>query len=64
LNKKKLLYEYLDKTVLLTCTNGKQFNGTVSEYTSAQDNEPDPESICIGCIEFYNTDIASIEVLD
>lgn len=39
------------------------FIGFLEDYTSAVDNEPDPESITVGDVEIYTSDIKKIELL-
>lgn len=40
------------------------FEGIAYDYTSALDNEPDPESISIGVFELYAPEIKKIELID
>ena len=49
------LYEAHGKNVKITLLNG---------YTSAIDNEPDPESIAIDNTELYAPEIKSIELIE
>ena len=56
------LWEAAGKTVRVTFRDGDEMTGFVNCYTSALDNEPDPESIMIGNIELYAPEIKSIEL--
>ncbi|MEG1967220.1 MAG: hypothetical protein RR142_06060 [Clostridia bacterium] len=43
-----LKYEnLLDEQIVVTCLDGKEVTGEWMDWTSAQDNEPDPESMTI-----------------
>lgn len=58
-------YEQLfDQHVVVRCTDGEVLKGILSDWTSAEDNEPDPESIIIdtvnALIEIFIGDIESI----
>ena len=50
--------------VRITMDDGQVFEGFAYDYTSALDNEPDPESISIGVFELYEPEIKKIELLD
>ena len=54
------LRQYLRKQVEIEFTDGEKLSGIVTDYTSALDNEPEPESICIGNIEISLTEIKAI----
>lgn len=54
------LRQYLRKKVAIEFTDGEKLLGVVTNHTSALDNEPEPESICIGNIEILVTEIKSI----
>lgn len=58
------LYEAHGKNVRITLLNGKVFQGRAYDYTSALDNEPDPESIAIDNTELYAPEIKSIELIE
>lgn len=45
------LKESFGKRVRIVFDDGEEMTGFVGGYTSALDNEPDPESITIGGIE-------------
>ena len=49
--------------VIITLKNGHVYRGLAYDYTSALDNEPDPESISIGDCELYAPEIKSIELI-
>lgn len=56
------LYEADGKYVRITMTDGEVFEGWAYDYTSAYDNDPDPESITIlPGIELFAPEIAKIE---
>lgn len=57
------LYEFLHKKIKLTTDDNQVFIGVAEDYTEAEDNEPQIDSICIGDYEFLETDIKSIEIL-
>lgn len=57
------LYEAHGKDVRIIMKDGETFEGHAYDYTSALDNEPDPESITIDSIELYAPEIESIELL-
>lgn len=62
-----LKYEdLLDSRIKVTCTDGQVFVGTWIDWTSAQDNDPDPESITLELddsapIELYVSEIKQIQ---
>lgn len=58
------LWEAAGKYVRITMKDGEIFEGFAYDYTSALDNEPDPESISIGVFELYEPEIKKIELLD
>lgn len=58
------LYEAEGKEVRVTMLDGTVFEGVAYDYTSALDNEPEPESITIDSIELYAPEIEKIEILD
>lgn len=58
------LWEYSGKNVKITLKDGKVFQGEAYGYTSALDNEPDPESIVVNSIELYLPEIESVELLE
>ena len=58
------LWEYSGKKVRITMDDGQVFEGIAYDYTSALDNEPDPESISIGVFELYSPEIKKIELID
>ena len=57
------LWEYSGKNVRITLKDGSVFEGLAYDYTSALDNEPDPESITIDSIELFSPEIEKIELL-
>lgn len=58
------LYEYSGKRIRIITTNGQIFEGIGCDYTPAQDNVPEIESICIGHIEFGENEIKSIAIIE
>ena len=62
------LWEYSFKNVRVKLHDGSVFEGEVNDYTSAVDNEPDPESITVKTeygvyIELFAPEIASVEII-
>lgn len=57
------LWEYSGKNVRITLKDGSVFEGLAYDYTSALDNEPDPESITIDSIELFSPEIEKIELI-
>lgn len=55
------LREAHGKNVRITMDDGAVFEGLTYDYTSALDNEPDPESITINHIELFAPEIVKIE---
>lgn len=55
------LKEAHGKNVRITLDDGSVFEGLAYDYTSALDNEPDPESITIDHTELFVDEIMSIE---
>ncbi|MEA5059371.1 hypothetical protein SDC9_203298 [bioreactor metagenome] len=58
------LQESEGKKVKVYFVDGESMTGTVSYYTSALDNEPDPASITIGHVELFEPEIKRIELLN
>ena len=48
------------KMVRIILTDGSAYEGRAYDYTSALDNDPEPASITIGSIEFFENEIESI----
>lgn len=61
------LWEYVGKTIKVTCIDGQIIKGKCNEYTQALDNEPEIDSISIARdgygIEIYENEIQFIELL-
>ena len=57
------LWEYSGKNVRITLKDGSVFEGRAYDYTSAMDNEPDPECITIDSIELFAPEIEKVELL-
>ena len=47
----------------MTMTNGEIFVGKLVGYVSADDNEPDPESILIDYTELFTNEIDDVCIL-
>lgn len=58
------LIDLFGRKVQIRAIDGQLFRGTVTGYTSAADNEPDPESITIGSTELFAEEIQDVELLD
>ena len=50
------------KRVHVEMTDGEIFEGELFAYISAEDNEPDPESIVVNRTELFTSEIRHIEV--
>lgn len=57
------LKEAHGKNVRITMDDGTVYEGLAYDYTSALDNEPDPESITINGIELFAPEIEKIDLL-
>jgi len=57
------LKEAHGKNVRITLNDGSAFEGLAYDYTSALDNEPDPESITIDHTELFVDEIKSIDLI-
>lgn len=57
------LYEVEGKNARIILDDGTVLEGFAYDYTSAQDNEPDPESITIGHTEIFAPEIVKIELI-
>lgn len=57
------LWEYSGKKVRITLSDGSVIEGWAYDYTSALDNEPDPESISVNSTELYAPEIKEIELI-
>lgn len=55
------LLEAEGRYVRIKTDDGQIFEGKARDYTSAYDNDPDPESITIGVTELFVNEIVSIE---
>ena len=58
------LIDLLYHNVRIECDNGLILEGYVHMHTSAEDNEPDPESIGITHYELTESDIVKATILD
>ena len=57
------LHELLGHDVRIECDNGLIVEGFVHMYTSAADNDPEPESITVDNYELYASDIKGLEII-
>jgi len=63
MNYSEFYSENSGKTVRVEMTDGETFVGELFAYTSAADNDPNPESIVVNCVELFTNEVASIGVL-
>lgn len=54
----------LDEQVKITCIDGQVITGEWIDWTSAQDNEPDPESITIAQADGFFIELFINEIKD
>ena len=54
--------ENAGKKVRVEMTDGEVFEGKLTVYISAADNDPEPESITVDNTELYTNEINSIKV--
>ena len=59
----KFFRDYSGRTIKVTMTNGEIFVGKLVGYVSADDNEPDPESILIDYTELFTNEIDDVCIL-
>lgn len=57
------LYEYENKKIEITTADGRIYSGLATDYTPADENTPEIESICIGNVEFFANQIQNIKTL-
>lgn len=57
------LYEYENKNIEIITTDGKIYSGLATDYTPADENTSEIESICIGNVEFFANQIQNIKTL-
>lgn len=60
MNYSKFFEQYAGKNVKVTMTDGEVFRGELFGYISAEDNDPEPESIVVGRTELYTNEIKEI----
>ena len=58
------LHDLFGHNVRIECDNGLIVEGHVHMYTSAEDNDPEPESISVGNYELFQSDIKEVTVND
>ena len=57
------LIECENKRIEITTINGEVYSGLATDYTPADENTPEIESICIGNIEFFSNEIKNIRTI-
>lgn len=55
------LWKYVGKKIRIKLDDGQVFEGIGRDFTYADENEPEIDSICIGDTEFYENEIVSIK---
>lgn len=55
------LWKYVGKNIRIKTKDGLTFEGNGCDFSFADDNEKEVDSICIGDTEFFENEIASIE---
>lgn len=55
------LWKYVGKKIRIKLEDGQAFEGIACDFTYADENEPEIDSICIGDTEFYENEIVSIK---
>lgn len=55
------LWRYVGKNIRIKTDDGLIYEGKGCDFSFADDNEPEIDSICIGDTEFFENEIASIE---
>lgn len=58
----ELFDRHAGKRVKVIMTDGEIIRGKLSGYISAEDNDPDPESVIVENIELFTNEIKTIEV--
>ena len=57
------LHDLFGRTVRIECDTGLIIEGLVHTYTSEEDNDPEPESVCVGNYELTQSDIKNITII-
>lgn len=55
--------QYENKKIQLTTNDNTVYEGIATDFTPADENTPEIDSICIGDIEFYADEIKSIKLV-
>ncbi len=63
MNYSKFYDQNASKQVKVIMTDGEEFSGELFAYISAEDNEPDTESIIVGRTELFTREIYKIIVV-
>lgn len=63
MNYAKFFHEHSGEQISVKMTDGELFSGKLFAYSSAEDNEPDPESIVVDHTELFTNEIDKIEVI-
>ena len=54
--------EYMNRKVIVHCIDGQIIKGTITDWITAYDNDPDPESIIVSSIEIFLQEIDYIDL--
>ena len=57
------LNEYENKKIEITTTDNEIFVGIAVDFTPADENNPEFDSICIGNIEIFSNEIKNIRTI-
>lgn len=60
----KFFRENAGKSVKVEMTDGEIFTGKIIGYISAEDNDPEPESILIDNTELYTNEIQTVSIVE
>ena len=63
MNYSKFFRENAGKDVEVIMTDGEKIEGKLSGYISAEDNDPEPESIIPKTTEIYTNEISKARIL-
>lgn len=55
--------QYENQKIQLTTNDNTVYEGIATDFTPADENTPEVDSICIGDIEFYADEIKSIKLV-
>lgn len=57
------LSQYENRKIQITTKDDKVYIGIAIDFTPADENTPEIDSICIGNIEFYANEIKKVQLL-